>query len=129
MPVVSIVLFFLCPLAALLFFVRLICSLFSAKVLDQMGRHPVIHAIWGCLAFLVVLGRMVLTIDPKGEQPTDVRIPVTQMSNEVLLRQLLDAIPSYVFLVDKDVSILDYNAAAGAFLGIGRRRILRHRGG
>jgi len=43
------------------------------------------------------------------------RIPVTQMSNEALLRQLLDAMPSYVFLVDRDVSILDYNAAAGAF--------------
>jgi hypothetical protein len=57
------------------------------------------------------------------------RIPITQMSNEVLLRQLLDAIPSYVFLVDKDVSILDYNAAASAFLGVGRRRILRHRAG
>ena len=57
------------------------------------------------------------------------RIPVTQVSNEVLLRQLLDAIPSYVFLVDRDVTILDYNAAAGAFLGIGRRLILRHRGG
>ena len=57
------------------------------------------------------------------------RIPVTQMSNEVLLRQLLDAIPSYVFLVDRDVTILDYNAAAGAFLGIGQRRILRHRAG
>jgi PAS domain-containing protein len=57
------------------------------------------------------------------------RIHVTQMSNEVLLRQLLDAIPSYVFLVDRDVTILDYNAAAGSFLGIGRRRILRHRGG
>ena len=57
------------------------------------------------------------------------RIPVTQMSNEVLLRQLLDAIPSYVFLVDRDVTILDYNAAAGAFQGIGRRSILRHRGG
>jgi len=57
------------------------------------------------------------------------RIPITQMSNEVLLRQLLDAIPSYVFLVDKDVTILDYNAAAGTFLGVGRRQILRHRGG
>ena len=57
------------------------------------------------------------------------RIPVTQMSNEVLLRQLLDAMPSYVFLVDRDVTILDYNAAAGAFLGIGRRSILRHRNG
>jgi PAS domain-containing protein len=57
------------------------------------------------------------------------RIPITQMSNEVLLRQLLDAIPSYVFLVDRDVTILDYNAAAGAFLGVGRRSILRRRGG
>jgi PAS domain-containing protein len=57
------------------------------------------------------------------------RIPVTQMSNEVLLRQLLDAIPSYVFLVDKDVTILDYNAAAEAFLSVGRRSILRQRGG
>ena len=57
------------------------------------------------------------------------RIPVTQMSNEVLLRQLLDAMPAYVFLVDRDVTILDYNAAAGAFLGVGRRRILRRRGG
>jgi PAS domain-containing protein len=57
------------------------------------------------------------------------RIPVTQMSNEALLRQLLDAIPSYVFLVDKDVSILDYNAAAGQFLGVGRRAILNHRAG
>jgi PAS domain-containing protein len=57
------------------------------------------------------------------------RIPVTQMSNETLLRQLLDAIPSYVFLVDKDVTILDYNAAAGAFLGIGKRSILGLRAG
>ncbi len=57
------------------------------------------------------------------------RIPITQMSNEALLRQLLDAMPSYVFLVDKDVTILDYNTAAGAFLGVGRRMILRHRGG
>jgi PAS domain-containing protein len=57
------------------------------------------------------------------------RINVTQMSNEALLRQLLDAIPSYVFLVDRDVTILDYNAAAGAFLGVGPRKILRHRGG
>jgi PAS domain-containing protein len=57
------------------------------------------------------------------------RINVTQMSNEALLRQLLDAIPSYVFLVDRDVTILDYNAAAGAFLGVGPRRILKRRGG
>jgi PAS domain-containing protein len=57
------------------------------------------------------------------------RINVTQMSNEVLLRHLLDAMPSYVFLVDRDLMILDYNAAAGAFLGVGPRKILRRRGG
>jgi PAS domain-containing protein len=57
------------------------------------------------------------------------RIHVTQMSNEALLRQLLDAIPSYVFLVDRDVSILDYNAAAGKFLSVGPQNILGQRGG
>ncbi len=70
-----------------------------------------------------------MTGRPQAPEDGLMRIPVTQMSNEALLRQLLDAIPSYVFLVDRDVSILDYNAAAGAFLGIGRRSILRHRGG
>jgi PAS domain-containing protein len=57
------------------------------------------------------------------------RISVTQMSNEALLRQLLDAMPSYVFLVDRDLSILDYNAAAGAFLNASPQEILGHRGG
>jgi PAS domain-containing protein len=57
------------------------------------------------------------------------RIQVTQMSNEALLRQLLDAIPSYVFLVDRDMAILDYNAAAGAFLGTGPQQILGRRSG
>ena len=70
-----------------------------------------------------------LTSDPYAVDAATMRIPVTQMSNEALLRQLLDAIPSYLFLVDKDVTILDYNAAAGAFLGVGRRRILRQRAG
>ncbi|HVM48668.1 MAG TPA: PAS domain-containing protein [Candidatus Acidoferrum sp.] len=57
------------------------------------------------------------------------RITVTQMSNEALLRQLLDAIPSCVFLVDRDVSVLDYNAAAGQFLGAGPKSILGRRPG
>jgi len=55
MSVVFFVLFVFCPIAAFLFYVRALCSLFSSKVSGQMGRHPVIHAIWGCLAFLVVL--------------------------------------------------------------------------
>jgi hypothetical protein len=57
------------------------------------------------------------------------RIKVTQMTNEALRRQLLDAIRFYVFLVGRDVTVLDYNAPAGAFLGIGPRHILRHRAG
>jgi PAS domain-containing protein len=57
------------------------------------------------------------------------RIAVTEMSQEVLLRQLLDAMPSFVFVVDRDVSILDYNAAAGALLRKGREHVLHRRAG
>lgn len=55
-------------------------------------------------------------------------IKVTQMTNEVLLRRLLDAIPSYVFLVDRDMVILDYNAAAGTYLGVGPKMLRRRAG-
>ncbi len=51
--------FLVCPMAALFFIVRLVVALFSSKVSEQMRRHPVIHAIWGCFAFgggLIVLG-------------------------------------------------------------------------
>jgi len=48
-------LFLVCSLAALTFIVRLICALFSAKVSDEMRRQPVIHWIWGGLAFVGVL--------------------------------------------------------------------------
>src|SRR5690349_2914368 len=35
-------------IAGLLFIVRLLCSLFSNKVADQIVQHPVIHAVWAC---------------------------------------------------------------------------------
>jgi PAS domain-containing protein len=57
------------------------------------------------------------------------RIEVKPMSNEELLRQLLDAIPSYIFLMDSDCAVQDYNTAAGVFLGQGPHQILRRRGG
>jgi hypothetical protein len=44
-----------CPLAALLFIIRLVVALFSEKVSNQMHRHPVIHAVWGCFAFIGIL--------------------------------------------------------------------------
>lgn len=46
------------PDGGTVFIVRLVVALFSSKVSEQMRRHPVIHAIWGCFAFgggLIVL--------------------------------------------------------------------------
>jgi hypothetical protein len=48
-------LFVLCPLAGLLFIVRLICAPFSSKILEQVRRHPIIHSLWACFAFVGVL--------------------------------------------------------------------------
>jgi hypothetical protein len=47
--------FLFCPFAAVLFIVRLIVALFSAKVSEEMRRHPVTHIIWGFFAFVGVL--------------------------------------------------------------------------
>ena len=58
------VLFSICALAALLFIPRLICAPFSSKVSGEMRRHPVIHCVWVCLAFvgaLVFLGKLDLS--------------------------------------------------------------------
>jgi PAS domain-containing protein len=46
-----------------------------------------------------------------------------------MLREILDAIPSFVFVVDEDLRILEYNTAAEKLLGLGRQQILlRHSG-
>lgn len=46
-----------------------------------------------------------------------------------LLRVIFDAMPSMVFVVDKDVEVYEYNKAAADFLVMERNAILRHRGG
>ena len=51
------------------------------------------------------------------------------MNAEPLLRQLLDAIPSYVFLLDEDLRVLDCNAAAGDLTREDRQKILLQRSG
>jgi len=48
-------LFMVCSLAALTFVVRLVCAPFSAKVSDEMRKHPVVHLVWGGFAFVGVL--------------------------------------------------------------------------
>jgi PAS domain-containing protein len=44
-------------------------------------------------------------------------------------RMLFDAMPMPVFVVDKDVCIYDYNAAAARLLGKDRKLVIRRRGG
>ena len=46
-----------------------------------------------------------------------------------MLREILDAIPSFVLVVDEDLHILEYNAAAEKLLGLGQERILLKRSG
>lgn len=49
--------------------------------------------------------------------------------NSEMLRTMFDAIPSLIFVVDHDVRIEEYNAAAGKLLVGERETILKRRGG
>ena len=53
-PILTIVVFIACPIAALLFVVRFLVALFSGKVRNQIQKHPIVHAIWACFAFVGV---------------------------------------------------------------------------
>jgi PAS domain-containing protein len=44
-------------------------------------------------------------------------------------RVLFDAMPMPVFVVDKDLSIFDHNAAAARLFGKGKKLVIRRRGG
>ena len=48
---------------------------------------------------------------------------------KIMIKQFLNAIPAFVFLVDDDVRIVAYNRLAGRLLGEGPREILRRHGG
>ena len=45
------------------------------------------------------------------------------------LRAVLDANPNFMFVVDEDVRIIEFNRAAGQFLSAVRDQVLRRRGG
>ena len=49
--------------------------------------------------------------------------------DEGLHRVLFNAMPMPVFVVDEDVRILEYNAAAARLLGSDKRAVLQRRGG
>jgi|ERR1035441_948078 hypothetical protein len=55
-------------LIALLFFVRLLCVLFSRKIQDQMRRHRTLHCLWGCWA-LATAGFLYLMLYPSAWPP------------------------------------------------------------
>jgi PAS domain-containing protein len=52
-----------------------------------------------------------------------------QFLDEGFHRVLFDAMPIPVFVVDSDVSILEYNAAAAQLLGSEKQTVIRRRGG
>ena len=56
------------------------------------------------------------------------RLPV-EFLEQGFHRVLFDAMPLPIFVVDDNVCIFDYNAAAAKLLGKGKRLIVRHLGG
>src|SRR2546421_9241211 len=56
MPVSMIILFLVCPLAALFLIIRLICAQFSPNVSEKIRMHPIIHSVWGCFALVGLIG-------------------------------------------------------------------------
>ncbi len=55
-------------------------------------------------------------------------LPV-QFLDQGLHRALFDAMPMPVFVVDRDVSLLEYNAAAAKLLGSNKRAVLKRKNG
>ena len=54
---------------------------------------------------------------------------VTISGGRDILRSVFDAMPSLIFVVDDDVRIQEYNAAAAEFLLLKRPAVLKRRGG
>jgi len=57
------------------------------------------------------------------------RTVAVQFLDQGFHRVLFNAIPMPVFVVDQDVGILEYNAAAAALLGRNKQKVLLKRGG
>jgi PAS domain-containing protein len=76
-------------------------------------------------------------MDPRAFQPLNPLFGFTQESpmeaesfeQSQIFRAVFDALPSWIFVVDSDVRIRDYNAAAAKFLSGQRQAIIKRRGG
>jgi len=60
------IIFLVCPIAAVLFLVRLLCALFSSRVANQIRKHPFLHGIWGCIAFVGIFA-LIRGIAPRNQ--------------------------------------------------------------
>lgn len=56
-------------------------------------------------------------------------MPLNESKKRELLAAVFDALPSLVFLVDQDVRIYEYNAAASALMSAGSKIVLKRRAG
>jgi PAS domain-containing protein len=56
-------------------------------------------------------------------------MPQNSSSDAEMIRALFDAIPSFVFAVDQDVRIIEYNTAAATLVGDNRELVLAQRSG
>ena len=54
---------------------------------------------------------------------------VKLFNGKLMIKQFLNAIPAFAFVVDDDVRVVEYNRNAGRLMGEGQREILRRRGG
>jgi PAS domain len=61
--------------------------------------------------------------------PCEDKRAMDQREEDVILGAVFDALPSMVFVVDQDVRILEYNAAASDLMATERKAVLRQRAG
>jgi hypothetical protein len=54
-PILIIIIFLACPIAALLLLVRLACVPFSSKVCNQFRKHPIFHGVWACMTLVGIM--------------------------------------------------------------------------
>jgi hypothetical protein len=54
-PTLLVLAYLFCPVAALLLVIRLVIAAFSPQVSGQIRKQPVMHAVWGCFAFVGIL--------------------------------------------------------------------------
>jgi DNA-binding CsgD family transcriptional regulator/PAS domain-containing protein len=77
----------------------------------------------------LILGLWLIDFREMPQTPDVVVHSPPSVEEELLLEQLMEAMPGFVFLVDDRVRVLKHNLAAGNLLGVRQQATLRKRGG